>query len=121
MEKQRAMIAMSGGVDSSVAAFLCKEQGFSCIGATMKLYGTESQLAAQINDASTVAARLDMPFYAFDCAEAFEENVIQDFISCYEQGLTPNPCITCNRCMKFGLFLRQAEGLGCEYMRLCTM
>lgn len=116
MQSKTAMIAMSGGVDSSVAAYLCKEQGYSCIGATMKLYGSEEQLTNQISDAAAVAKRLDMPFYAFDCANDFEKKVIDDFISCYEQGLTPNPCVTCNRCLKFGTFLRHAEEMGCDYI-----
>lgn len=116
MDNKKALIAMSGGVDSSVAAFLTVQQGFDCMGATMKLYGTEAQLTSQIGDASAIAQRLSMPFYTFDCSDDFERNVISSFISCYEQGLTPNPCITCNRCLKFGAFLRHAEELGCEYV-----
>jgi tRNA-specific 2-thiouridylase len=116
MQKITAMIAMSGGVDSSVAAYLCKAQGYDCMGATMKLYGSEEQLANQIGDAAAVANRLDMPFYVFDCAQDFEKDVIDGFISCYEKGLTPNPCVTCNRCLKFGTFLRKAEELGCRYI-----
>ncbi len=122
MEMGKAMIAMSGGVDSSVAAYLMQQSGFSCIGATMHLYDNE-MIALQSNsccsledaeDARSVARRLGMPFYVMNAKDAFEKKVIAPFVRCYEQGLTPNPCIECNRHLKFDFFLHRAEILGCD-------
>ncbi|MBO5891370.1 MAG: tRNA 2-thiouridine(34) synthase MnmA [Oscillospiraceae bacterium] len=107
----QAMIAMSGGVDSSVAAYLTQQAGFSCCGATMQLHTDGSQ---DIEDARKIAERLHMPFHVFDLREDFRQHVIEDFIRCYEAGLTPNPCVTCNRHLKFHRFLEKARELGCD-------
>lgn len=107
-----ALIALSGGVDSSVAACLMQEAGFSCTGAIMRLYPSDTDMNG-IRDARQVARRLKMPFYVFSCAEAFANCVIAPFIHDYEAGSTPNPCITCNRTMKFGYFFDRADALGC--------
>ena len=104
----KALIGMSVGVDSSVAAYLTMQAGYDCIGATMKLWADVS------GDAKSVADRLGIPFYSFDLSEEFEKKVICPFISDYEKGLTPNPCIVCNRHLKFGAFLDKALELGCE-------
>lgn len=104
----KALIGMSGGVDSSVAAYLTMQAGYDCIGATMKLWSDVSE------DARSVARRLGIPFYSFDLSREFEEKVICPFIADYEAGLTPNPCIICNRHLKFGAFLDKALELGCE-------
>ena len=122
----KALIAMSGGVDSSVAASLMQRQGYECIGCMMKLYlPAESESSERsccsadaAEDARGVARRLGMPFYVFNDSAAFETCVIDPFVRCYERGMTPNPCIECNRTMKFGELLRRAETLGCE--RLVT-
>ena len=106
----RAMIAMSGGVDSSVAAYLTAQQGFDCIGATMRLLADSGDLEA----AENVAGRMGMPFHVFDLREDFRREVMDRFASAYEQGLTPNPCIECNRYLKFGALLEQARAMGCE-------
>lgn len=107
---KKAIIAMSGGVDSSVAAFLMKSRGFDCIGATMKLYDNDDLALSRektccslddIEDARAVARRLDMPYYVFNFKEDFKEKVIDRFIFTYENGGTPNPCIDCNRYLKF--------------------
>lgn len=122
MEKQM-LIAMSGGVDSSVAAYLMKEQGYRCVGATMRLYqsrqddaGTEKSCGSlsDAEDARAVADRLSMPFYLLDFSEDFRREVIDRFVRTYEQGGTPNPCIACNRYLKFGALLREAERLSCD-------
>ncbi|MBP5749415.1 MAG: tRNA 2-thiouridine(34) synthase MnmA [Firmicutes bacterium] len=119
----KALIAMSGGVDSSVAALLTKEQGYDCIGCTMKLYENEDAGVARsktccslddTEDARSVAYRLGMPFYAFNYRDAFYRQVICPFAADYEQGRTPNPCIECNRHLKFGALLQRADELGCE-------
>lgn len=119
---KKAMIAMSGGVDSSVAAYLAIEQGLSCRGGTMLLWDTSPEGAA---DAQAVAHRLQIPFCTFDAAETFRTEVVEPFIRAYEQGLTPNPCIRCNCHLKFGWLLEQALALDCDYVvtghyaRLC--
>lgn len=110
---KNVLIGMSGGVDSSVAAYLLQQQGFSCTGATMRLYDTGSDDA---RDAADVAARLGIPHHVFSLEAEFQDRVISKFVSCYEQGLTPNPCIECNRTMKFGRLLELAEELGCQYV-----
>jgi tRNA-specific 2-thiouridylase len=118
--KKKAMIAMSGGVDSSVAAYLMQEAGFDCIGGTMLLCDEtllgKADIPSPARDASLVAERLHMPFYAFEECTAFCQKVVEPFISAYEQGLTPNPCIFCNKQIKFGLLLDKALSLGCDYI-----
>lgn len=118
MQQKKALIAMSGGVDSSVAAFLTTLEGYSCVGGTMLLYdfGDVCGSSAAIGDAQAVAQRLGMPFHVFPLTEQFRECVIDDFVTCYEKGLTPNPCIRCNRHMKFSAFLEKAKELGCDCM-----
>lgn len=125
MSNQKALIAMSGGVDSSVAAFLMKENGFDCIGATMKLYdnetvGIERQKTccslSDVEDAREISYRLHIPYYVFNYKSQFEKTVISKFISAYENGATPNPCIDCNRFLKFDLLLKRATELYCDYV-----
>ena len=114
MTNQKALIAMSGGVDSSVAAHLTLQAGFCCTGATMELLdgGCSSQEA--IADAQAVAQRLGIPFHVFPLREDFQKEVMEDFVRCYETGLTPNPCVRCNRHLKFGRLLEKARELGCD-------
>lgn len=113
MPQEKALIAMSGGVDSSVAAYLMQRAGYTCGGAIMQLWGNQAE---NIEDARSVAQRLDIPFYVFDNTDAFRNQVVDSFIRCYEEGGTPNPCIACNRHLKFGAFLDQALALGYEYI-----
>ena len=113
MNAKKALIAMSGGVDSSVAAFLSLQSGYDCIGGTMRLLSSES---GGTEDARSVAQRLDIPFYEFDFTGEFCSLVMDSFVRSYEDGLTPNPCIVCNRLVKFDLLLQQAKALGCEYI-----
>ena len=119
----KALIAMSGGVDSAVAAFLMREQGWDCIGCTMKLFVNEDAGISRahgcctlddVEDARSIAYRLGMPHYVFNFAETFREKVIDKFIACYEAGCTPNPCIDCNRYLKFERLYRRAQELGCD-------
>ena len=110
---EKAMIAMSGGVDSSVAAYLAIQQGLSCIGGTMILWGDAS---GSIADARAVAQRLGMPFSVFDGSAQFRQQVVEPFIAAYEAGLTPNPCFVCNRHLKFSWLLDRALEAGCDYV-----
>ena len=119
----KALIAMSGGVDSSVAALLMTEKGYECIGCTMKLYANEDIELCRDNtccslddveDARSVATRLGMPHHTFNFKEKFRETVIDNFIDNYEHGMTPNPCIQCNKHMKFDELYRRGQILGCD-------
>ena len=117
MDAKKVLIAMSGGVDSSVAAYLMMENGYDCVGGTMRmcdtaLLGCEPSDPAQ--DAKKVADRLGIPFHVFDAFPEFKKWVAEPFICSYEQGDTPNPCIQCNKHMKFGLLLEKALALGCD-------
>ena len=114
MKTPSVLIGMSGGVDSSVAARLLQEEGYACVGCTMKLYCAGSE--DNVSDAQAVAQRLSIPFHVFDFQEEFHSRVIGDFIRCYEEGRTPNPCIQCNRHLKFGVMLDKALELGCDYV-----
>lgn len=123
MDGKKALIGMSGGVDSSVAALLMLRAGYECIGATMRLYdndmiGLEKGHTCcsldDVEDARSVARRLGIPHYVFNFKDDFERQVIRKFVSCYECGGTPNPCIDCNRYLKFDRLLRRALELGCD-------
>lgn len=116
---------MSGGVDSSVAAYLLKEQGYEVIGIMMKLspdnpdYEENEGGCCSISaasDARRVADVLDIPFYVMNFKDAFKTNVIDNFIDEYMEGRTPNPCIVCNKIIKFEEFLRKAKALGADYI-----
>ena len=109
----RVLAAMSGGVDSSVAVWLLKEQGFDCVGATMRLLGGAPQ---DEEDARQAAARLGIPHHVFDLTASFEEKVVRRFVDAYERGDTPNPCVDCNRFLKFGLLYEKARELDCRYI-----
>jgi len=116
--KQKALIAMSGGVDSSVAAYLMQQKGYECIGATMRLYDKfpqdEEKNLIDISDAKSVCNLLGINFHVLDYREEFKKEVIDRFISIYEIGGTPNPCIECNRYMKFGKLFDASVKLGCD-------
>lgn len=114
MNQNSVLIGMSGGVDSSVAAHLLQRDGYSCIGCTMKLYCGNTE--TNVQDARAVASRMGIPFHVFDFQKDFHHQVIGNFISCYESGLTPNPCIECNRYLKFGVMLDTALKLGCSHV-----
>ena len=113
----RAVAAMSGGVDSSVAVYLAKKSGIDCIGVNMRLFENEDAgISAERSccslddseDARSVAYKLDIPFYVMNFADDFKKQVIDRFISAYENGMTPNPCTDCNRFIKFESLYRRA-------------
>ena len=113
---KKALIAMSGGVDSSVAAVCMTEAGYDCMGVTMRLhdYSESCGAAKEADDAAAVAEKLGFPFTVLDCREEFEKFVIERFVSAYETGDTPNPCIECNRHLKFSLLHDYAKEQGCD-------
>ncbi len=118
----KILVAMSGGVDSSVVAGLLKSEGHEVIGVTMKLWeGPNGEMpetgcctASDSEDARKVAAKLDIPYYVLDHTKSFSEDVVGNFVNMYAKGLTPNPCVECNRSVKFDHFLEQAKKLNCE-------
>ena len=116
---KKALIAMSGGVDSSVAAYLMIQRGYDCTGVTLKLYDKDDSAAEKtccslddIEDARSVCRKLGIPHFVYNFKDSFDEKVVGRFINAYETGATPNPCIDCNRFIKFEKLLRRAEELG---------
>ena len=124
--KGRVLVAMSGGVDSSVAAALLVEQGYEVIGVTMQVWdysqcnieeGTGTCCSSEdVDDARAVADRLDIPFYVLNCEEEFKEKVIDPFVNSYMEGKTPLPCVNCNTYLKFDHLIHKMKELSCDYL-----
>jgi len=134
MAKRKILVAMSGGVDSSVAAVLCLEKGFQVIGVTMELFGKEDGLEnlgrekrKDFNDAAQVAKKMGFEHHVVNLSKEFSKQVISDFVDQYLAGRTPNPCVVCNRALKFGELEKKARELGCvgmatgHYARIATL
>ena len=117
MENKRVLLGMSGGVDSSVAAILLKNQGYEVIGVTLELLKESNKCnPTMYADAKNVCDTLGMPYYVFNYYSEFKKYVVQDFINCYSNCKTPNPCIECNKYIKFGIMYEKAKELGCNYI-----
>lgn len=123
MKDKRVLLGMSGGVDSSVSAVLLKEQGYEVIGCTMRLWEPgdneeESSCCGSqaVYDAKRVCDQLGIPHYTINCKEEFKCKVVDNFIEEYQKARTPNPCIECNKYLKFGVFYQKAKELECEYI-----
>ena len=126
MKKKRVVVGMSGGVDSSVAAWLLKEQGYEVIGVTMQIWQEQEETQQQENggccglsaveDARRVAAMLDIPYYVMNFKAEFKRHVMDYFVAEYLRGHTPNPCIACNRYVKWESLLKRSLDIGADYI-----
>lgn len=118
MEKKKVVVGMSGGVDSSVAAYLLKKDGYDVIGVTMKTWSGEGEEGQKktLEDAKKVSDMLEIPHYIVDFSEQFEAEVVQDFLSEYQKGRTPNPCVVCNRKIKWQALMEWGKEIGADYV-----
>ena len=124
--KEKVVVGMSGGVDSSVAAYLLKEQGYDVIGVTMQIWEDEEQQRTEenggccglsaVDDARRVADRLEIPYYVMNFKQEFQEKVVDYFVEEYLAGRTPNPCIACNRYVKWESLLKRSMEIGADYI-----
>lgn len=114
--RKKVFMAMSGGVDSSVATALLLKQGFDVVGCHMKCYNVDGCAEQDVEDARRVAEQLGIPFYAFDLEREYKNRVVDYMVQGYKSGITPNPDVMCNKEIKFGLFLERALALGADYI-----
>ncbi len=115
--KKKVLLGMSGGVDSSTSALLLQKQGYEVIGTTLELYrGSSCCNQDTIMDAKKICNQLGIPHFTYNFKDEFKKYVIDDFINCYKECKTPNPCIECNKYIKFDLMYKKAQELGCDYI-----
>jgi len=112
----KVFVALSGGVDSSVAALLLKRQGYDVTGVFMRCYNVDGCAERDAEDARRVAEHIGIPFYVFDFEKEYKEKVVEYMVDGYRKGITPNPDVMCNKKIKFGLFLKKALELGADYV-----
>ncbi|MCX6702651.1 MAG: tRNA 2-thiouridine(34) synthase MnmA [Candidatus Wolfebacteria bacterium] len=115
-KKKKVFIGMSGGVDSSVAAYLLKKQGYDVVGVFMRSYNLDGCAERDAEDARRVAENIGIPFYAFDFEEEYKKKVVEYMIDGYRRGITPNPDVMCNKEIKFGIFLEKALEMGADFV-----
>ncbi|MBQ6059348.1 MAG: tRNA 2-thiouridine(34) synthase MnmA, partial [Clostridia bacterium] len=116
---QKVIVGLSGGVDSAVAAYLLKSEGYGVVGVILRTWeadGEDESRCCAIDDARAVARCLGIPFYAFNCTASFQTHVVQPFIEEYLQGRTPNPCIECNRYIKWERILYYSKMLQADFL-----
>lgn len=113
---QKVFVGMSGGVDSSVAAYLLKEQGYDVVGVFLRCYNIDGCAERDAEDARRVAGQLNIPFYVWDFEEEYKSKVVEYMVEGYRKGITPNPDVMCNREIKFGLFYKKAKELGADFV-----
>ncbi len=116
MKRKRVFVGMSGGVDSSVAALILRNEGYEVAGVFMRAYNVDGCAERDAEDARRAAGRLDIPFYVWDFEEEYKRRVVDYMVSGYRAGITPNPDVMCNREIKFGLFLERALGAGADFV-----
>src|SRR5580658_2153490 len=114
--KKKVFVGMSGGVDSSVAAFLLKKQGYDVVGVFMRCYNLDGCAEQDAEDARRVAEHIGVPFYVWDFEEEYKQRVVEYMIDGYRAGITPNPDVMCNKEIKFGLFLEKALAAGADFV-----
>ena len=114
--KRKVFVGMSGGVDSSVAAYLLKEQGYDVVGIFINGYNVDGCAERDAEDARLAAEHIGIPFYSLDLREEYFQYVVRYMIEGYKKGQTPNPDVMCNKEIKFGVFLQKALALGADYV-----
>ncbi len=115
----KVIVGMSGGVDSAVAAYLLQLSGYEVIGVTLKTWqgtGGADSRCCEIDDAQRIADTLDIPYYVINCMSGFRENIVVPFMDAYLEGMTPNPCVLCNRCIKWDKLMSAAKTMGADYV-----
>ncbi|MDZ4231239.1 MAG: 7-cyano-7-deazaguanine synthase, partial [Patescibacteria group bacterium] len=111
---KKVFVGLSGGVDSSVSAYLLQEQGYEVVGVHLKCWNRDGCDEREARDARLVANKLDIPFYVFDMEKEYKERVVDYMVGSYASGLTPNPDVMCNKEIKFGLFFDKAISMGAD-------